>query len=592
VALIVIGLLACQPQVRDPARPGNFVAAARGLALAFGTYALASVLLFGRDVVRSPASTVVGDDGADKTLYLWSLEWWPWAIRRGHNPLDVDVAWLPHGFDFGLGTGGAGLALAAAPLTALAGPIPTYNVLILLAPALAATGAFLLARRVTGAFWPSLVGGWIFGFSSYETGRILGHLPLASVALVPLALYLVLGRQMRDLSRRAFVSALAGVLAAQFLIVTQTLFSLVTLGACAAIVAILSLGGPAVRVTIRDSALALAVALFLISPVVLYALFSDAATPLRSPFSESADVLNYVVPTPRTWIRPPGSAAITDRFTGTGAEQGAYLSLPLLALALLALKRRPLPGSRRLLGVVLAIAALLSLGTRPKFAGVVFAIGPWSGIAPLPILGSALPARFTLYTALLAGLLAATALADRGSRLRWALAISGIVLTLPNLGLPQWSSPVQRPRFFETGQYRQHLVRGTTALVLPYGPAGWSMLWQAESGFRFNLIGGHFALRVTPAEREWRDAYERLNSGQLTPLRLRVFLTSHCVDIVLVTPGTRESARRAIEAAVAAPAVHASDSLIYPIERREFPTDSATAGREGACAAPSGAARR
>lgn len=547
------------------ARLGRVLGSVRQLGLAFGIYSLASVVLFGRDVVRSPAATVVGDDGADKTLYLWSLEWWPWAIRRGHNPLNVDVAWLPHGFDFGLGTGGAGLALAAAPLTALAGPIPTYNVLILLAPALAATSAFLLARRVTGAFWPSLVGGWIFGLSSYETGRILGHLPLASVALVPLVPYLVLRRQQRDLSRRAFAPVLAAVIAAQFLIVTQILFSLVILGACAAIVAILIFGAAAVRVTIRDSALALAVALFVISPLVLYALLSDAAAPLRSPFSESADILNYVVPTRRTWIRPPGSAEITDRFTATGAEQGAYLSLPLLALAVLALQRRPLPRPRRLLGVVLALAALLSLGTRPKFAGEVFAIGPWSVIAPLPILGSALPARFTLYTALLAGLLAAIALADRGSRLRWALALGGIVLTLPNLGLPQWSSPAQRPGFFETGQYQHHLARGSTVLVLPYGPAGWSMLWQAESGFHFKLIGGHFALRVTPAEREWRDVYERLNSGELTPQRLRAFLTSHCVDVVVVTPGTRASARRALQAAVAVPAVHASDSLIYPL---------------------------
>jgi hypothetical protein len=584
-------LLVGQPQRLNVARLGRVSRSVGQLGLAFGMYSLASVVLFGHDVVRSPADTIVGDDGADKTLYLWSFEWWPWAVRRGHNPLDVDVAWLPHGFDFGLGTGGAGLALAAAPLTALAGPIRTYNVLILLAPALAATSAFLLARRVTGAFGPSLVGGWIFGFSSYETGRILGHLPLAFVALVPLVPYLVLGRQMGDLSRRAFVPALAAVLATQFLIVTQIMFSLVILGACAAIVAMLIFGAAAVRVTVRDSALALALALVVISPLVLYALLSDAAAPLRSPFSESADVLNYVVPTRRTWIRPPGSAEITDRFTATGAEQGAYLSLPLLALALLALQRRPLPRPRRLLGVVFAIAAILSLGTRPKLAGEVFAIGPWAAIAPLPLIGSALPARFTLYTALLAGLLASTALADRGSRLRWALAISGIVLTLPNLGLPQWSSPVQRPRLFETGLYQQHLPRGTTALVLPYGPAGWSMLWQAESGFRFNLVGGHYALRVTPAERQWHDVYERLNSGELAPQRLLAFLTSHCVDVVVVTPGTRESARRAIEAAVATPPVHASDSLIYQLERREALTDTPPADREGLCGTPRAARR-
>lgn len=37
----------------------------------------------------------------------------------------------------------------------------------------------------------------------------------------------------------------------------------------------------------------------------------------------------------------------------------------------------------------------------------------------MPVVGSALPARFTLYTSLLAGLLVAIALAERGSRFRW-----------------------------------------------------------------------------------------------------------------------------------------------------------------------------
>ncbi|MEO5791351.1 MAG: hypothetical protein ABIR67_04675 [Gaiellaceae bacterium] len=526
----------------------------------------------------------MGDDGADKTLYLWSLEWWPWAIGRGHNPLDVDVAWMPHGFDFGLGTAGGGLALAVAPLTALAGPVPTYNVLILLAPTLAAASAYLLAQHVTGAFWPSLAGGWIFGFSSYELGRILGHLPLAFVVLVPLVPYLVLRRHQRELSRRSFVGLLAGALVLQFLIVTQIFFSLVVLGACAAVAAVLVLGARVVRETIADSVLAAGVALVVVSPVIGYALLSNAAAPLRSPFSESADVLNYVVPTRRTWIRPPGSAEIADRFTATGAEQGAYLGLPLVALVLLALWRRPVLRPRLLLGVVLAVGVVLSLGTRPKLAGEVFAIGPWSLLSPMPVVGSALPARFTLYTSLLAGLLVAIALAERGSRFRWGLALVGIALTLPNLGLPQWSSPVQRPRLFEAGRYAKHVPADATALVLPYGPAGWSMLWQAEEGFPFWLVGGHFALRVTPAERTWRDVYEGLNAGRVAPQRLRNFLEKHCVDVVVVTPGTRGSARRTVEVAVGAQPVRASDSLIYRLRPREARTGARAGDRARACA--------
>ena len=49
-------------------------------------YASLSFLLFGRDVVGDPAGRVVGDAAADKTLYMWSLEWWPFALGRGRNP--------------------------------------------------------------------------------------------------------------------------------------------------------------------------------------------------------------------------------------------------------------------------------------------------------------------------------------------------------------------------------------------------------------------------------------------------------------------------------------------------------------------------
>ena len=37
-------------------------------------------------------------------------------------------------------------------------------------PAVSAWAAFLLCRHLAGRFWPSLIGGYLFGFSSYELG--------------------------------------------------------------------------------------------------------------------------------------------------------------------------------------------------------------------------------------------------------------------------------------------------------------------------------------------------------------------------------------------------------------------------------------
>jgi hypothetical protein len=184
----------------------------------------------------------------------------------------------------------------------------------------------------------------------------------------------------------------------------------------------------------------------------------------------------------------------------------------------------------------------------------------------LPVIGSALPARFAMYAALFAALLVARALAVRPSRWRWALATVGIVATLPNLQLQSWSSDVPRPRFFERGD-ADVLRPGSTVLVLPYGPAGWSMLWQAETGFRFRMIGGHFGLRVTPAERDWRDVYERLGTGTLSAQRLRSFLAAHDVDVVLVASTTRTRARQVVERAVGTPGDRVHDVVVYRVTR-------------------------
>ena len=234
---------------------------------------------------------------------------------------------------------------------------------------------------------------------------------------------------------------LALALTLQFWIVTQVYFSLTIVAATAGALAIVLLGHARVLPTVLDAALGWGLSAVLVAPVLVYAALSDAAAPARSPFSEAADLLNYAVPTRRTWVRPPGSAEIAERFTGTGAEQGAYLGVPLLVLLVLAL-RRPCVRKRVFLAALFAAALVLSLGTRVKVAGLVVGIGPWSLAAPLPVVGSALPARFTLYTSLFAALLVAAALRDRPTPFRWSLALAGIALTLPNLQLGQWESPV------------------------------------------------------------------------------------------------------------------------------------------------------
>lgn len=540
-----------------------------GLVAAFVIYAGLSIAYFGRDVVASPGTMVVGDAGADKTLYMWGLVWWPHALAEGRDPLSVDVVWAPSGLELGWETAAAGLAFAAAPLTRLAGPVPTYNVLALLAPALAATTAFLLARRLTRRFAPALVGGYVFGFSTYELGHMVGHLTLAFTALVPVGAHLVCRRFNDELSRRRFVVAAAAVFAAQFLCVPQILFSLLLVGAVLAIVAWLVLDRDRrVARTVAEVARAVAACSAVVLPFLLNAVAAGTGyVPRRSAFSGSADVLNYVVPTRLTWLRPPGGDALAERFSSGPAEQGAYLGVLVLAIVLHFALTSPRTRTRLVILLGLVAVVVASFGPRIKVAGEVVGVGPWALIAPLPVVGSALPVRLTMYASLFAGLVVSLWLADVTSWRRWALTLAAVVALVPNLSLGLWSAEVPRPLFFEQGRYERFVAPGDIALVLPYGPAGWSMLWHAESEMRFRMVGGHFAIRVIPPEREWQDVYLGLGLGRVPPKRLRAFLDAHSVRVVILTPGTRPRVRRALELALEVPPTHSADALVYRVNR-------------------------
>ena len=59
----------------------------------------------------------------------------------------------------------------------------------------------------------------------------------------------------------------------------------------------------------------------------------------------------------------------------------------------------------------------------------------------------------------------------------------------------------ERVPFFADGLYRSCLGADENIAVFPYGHAGDSMLWQAESGFGFRLAGGYLYPLVSTGRR-------------------------------------------------------------------------------------------
>src|ERR1043165_4413198 len=149
----------------------------------------------------------------DGVLFVWAFKWWPFAAAH-HLPLFyTNFDWAPAGVNLTWATTIPGPSFLLSWLTNQHTAFFTFNVTELVAPALAAWTAYLLCRRITRAFFPSLIGGFFFGFSASLMDEIgQGHPSLTLVFLAPVAAYLVYRLLERSIHPLLFMPLFAGVL--------------------------------------------------------------------------------------------------------------------------------------------------------------------------------------------------------------------------------------------------------------------------------------------------------------------------------------------------------------------------------------------
>jgi hypothetical protein len=517
---------------RTVGRRRSLSPAAQGTA-ALVVYGLFSVLLFALPVLSRFSSAYVGSGKADQQLYLWSLAWWPHALGEGRNPLVTDQIWAPEGIALGWVTSVPGPSLVAAPVTLTAGPVASLNLLMVSAPALAGWGAFLVARRLTGAFWPSLVGGYLFGFSTYQVVQTRGHLNLAQTVMVPLALYLVIRLVRGEVGRIPFLLSLAAVLVAQASISTEILATMTLFGGIA--VGGTALWGPeAIRGPVRAAVTwiggAYLVAGILLSPLLFYVLTDIPGRPIRDPIQGSVDLLGFVLPRKHTLIGGDLLEPLTRPFVLLAAGDGSYLGIPLLAVSLhFAVANRRRRGW--LLPAFMGVTALLAMGPVLQADGKPTVPLPWRLATEVPIIQNAAPGRFVLFLWLAASVVVAIWLAGRPrSWIRWTVVALGAIAILPDPRLPH--PDVQIPAFFSSGLYRTHLEPGE--IVLPITRKGTEMGWQVAGDMGFRIVTGHVGV-IPPASRGPVVHIVRRNLPQvLQPGMIEDFLDRHDVGAIVV----------------------------------------------------------
>ena len=527
-------------------------AAAAGL-----IYLLLSLLYFG---TAGDYGCMYFGYGLDPVQFIWFLNWWPWAIAHGLNPFISYYVWYPHGFNLTWATSMPVAALLMWPLTWLGSAVLSYNVLSLVAPALSAWTAFLLARYLTRDTPASLVGGYLFGFSSYELGEMLAHLNLNLIFVVPLLVLLVIQRIRGDLSRPLFVAALALAMFVQLGFSSELLATSCFFGAMTWAIFLVFANEEERRQFWRvagEIILAAGIMAVVAAPFLYFFVMqnrADVPPQIHDPAVFSHDPLSYLLPSEAL----PGRTLFWATFARLKSYRDsgcydAYLGLPLILILILQLRElRRRPYLKPLLLSLLAIV-ILSLGPTLHVANVDTGLWlPWRLALHLPFIRQALPSRFPMYVALASGLTVALWLSAARSgreragrytlvalaclcliRTRRCFATGHLCLWNRSSNLKTSLRPLKRMRKCNHPAVSRAVPALADAVRHALYPIGWICRLHPAVGGR-ELAGGH-----VPVYRRSRPKLQSDLSG---------FCLAHRVSAILVGPGTPPAQVAAISA--------------------------------------------
>jgi hypothetical protein len=467
-----------------------------GLAV-FALYTAISFFCFARALPGHPGNFYIGRD-TDPPQTMWFFNWWLYSLSHGLNPFFTDLVWAPIGVNLAWTAIVPLLAWISIPLQLTAGEPATYNLIVILTLPLAALSAFLLCQRVTGAFWPSVLGGYIFGFSPYMLGQALEHLVLIAVFPVPLIALLVLKRLEGEISARRFAIVLAALLVIQFLCFPEIVATLSVVGGIALLLALAIFDG---RIRARllglmpPAAAGYVISGMVLSPYLYFLLFRGLPhDSVWQAGNYSADLLAFLVPTQTVMLGTARAAvAIAQTFKGGISENGAYLGIAIVLFVEMFRRqywRDPVGKFLTILFVVLAIAAM---GPSLHVAGRQGFSMPWAIVGRLPLLSIVLPVRLMMYEFLVVAVMVAMSFSAWSARPQTKLIATAVILLslAPNLHASFWVSALDIPQFFTDRTYATELQPHEIILPLPWGQKGNSMYWQLQSDMYFRMAGGY-----------------------------------------------------------------------------------------------------
>ncbi len=435
----------------------------------------------------------------DSEQFMWFLSSVPHALVHGHNPLVSTFELYPHGTNLMWNTSVVLPGILVSPVTMLAGPVFSYNLLLVLGPIVTACTAYWAFRRYVDSPVAAGVGGLVFAFSPFLMVHGSGHLHLVLLGLLPVMLVLVDEVLVRRRRRPWLIGGLIGLVAACQLLTSEEVLALEALAGGLAVVILCLLHPHVVRSRVGYVLRAGICAVPVFVVVAGFPLYIQLFGPQRAPAAHgpgaySTDLFNLVWPVYQWVDLGVGSPS----FTGNASEWTGYLGVPLIVLlvvvTLRAWRRHPLVPVAAILVVALVV---LSFGPSLHVAGRTTAVPlPWAGVQRLPLLENLLPGRISLVVGLFAAVLLAVFVDDlvRARRVRWRLGGAGLVALVVLSWVPAGmrTTTIRTPTFFTTAAV-DRIPAGSVVLVVPYttGPLNeQAVLWQANARMRFRIVNG------------------------------------------------------------------------------------------------------
>ncbi len=469
-----------------------------------------------------PAGRAQSGDRNDVDQASWFMRYSAQAVSHFHLPALVTGAMnAPHTVNLMWNTSLLLPGVVMSPVTWVAGPQVSLNLLLFIGLAGSAAAMYLVLRRWGASILSAFLGGALYGFSPALIAQGIGHYHLV-LAIVPPLMIDALLRIVTGRGHAIRTGIWLGVLAAaQLFIGEEALIDTCVAGAVVLIVLIACrpkdvLADARRKVIGLGSAVVVAL---ILSARAIYVQFHGVSIAKGGAYNivmhngkpTHLYTIPYawVVPSSRVLLHTAGSATVANNYPQPSPEYLAYLGIPLIIVLLAA-------GIYfwRLLRIRVAfltflLLELLSLGGQPigPYPGKLL---PWYWLQNLPVLKSTLPDRLCILADGAAAAVLAFALDEAVKRWQASgkvrmdtilhnpyIVCYGIafIALFPLFPTPYNVSSVSSvPAGYSTTFDQLHLASNASVLVVPVPNGGVTapLRWYADRGVPQRMIGGDF----------------------------------------------------------------------------------------------------